>query len=262
MFKWYKRWSSRIKSQMQDISQIKNDLCLMRLDSKKEFCFPMFGEDVYMYLPYASFDCIQSHILSKGDFFEGDLLRHVRKNYFQNGLGRGGATYKVLDIGANIGNHAVFFAKFCNSNVTSFEPQPAIFSILKKNIELNSAPVNPINLGLGNSESFGVLNDYDSNNTGATKLCTTNCQTNIKIVALDSLEIDNVDFIKIDVESFENQVLKGGSETITNSHPIIWIEIFNENFNEVNSHLKHLGYELKEKLADCDYIFTPVKNSR
>lgn len=44
----------------------------------------------------------------------------------------------VVDIGANIGNHTVFFANVCKAKkVYSFEPQEKVFEILKKNVEIN-----------------------------------------------------------------------------------------------------------------------------
>lgn len=106
MFKWIKRRRDRIKAFRKDVVENLRVLRILgEVDADHTFRFPMLGKEVCMYLPYAGFDLIQRAIVLKADFFEGDLLRHVRKTYFS------GAPCHVLDIGGNIGNHAVFFFK-------------------------------------------------------------------------------------------------------------------------------------------------------
>lgn len=164
----------------------------------------------------------------------------------------------MLDIGGNIGNHAVFFALFCNAEVTTFEPQSAIYKILQKNIELNAPEIVAHNVVLGESDIMATIKEYDESNTGATQISEESCG-DIKVCPLDEIGFKDVDFIKIDVEGFEAKVLKGGRETIIRSRPILWLEIFPENKNEVSSILTELGYSLKEQIAQLDYIFVPMK---
>lgn len=257
MFGWYRRWSSRTKEQMKHIRELRdlvskiNDL--RSLDENNIFRFPMLGEEVQLYLPYARFDYIQKHILADADFFEGDLLRHVRQTYFS------GARCKVLDVGGNIGNHAVFFSKFCNAEVVSFEPQPAIFEILKKNIEMNAPDVVAYNLALGKTEGGATFKDYDSLNTGGTRISVTTSGP-IKVCPLDSFDFKDVHFMKIDVEGFEGEVFKGAKRTILESKPIIWVEIFKENYSDIFEILNEFNYELREQLAASDYVFAPKDN--
>lgn len=46
----------------------------------------------------------------------------------------------------------------------------------------------------------------------------------IKVITLDSLNLQNISMIKIDVENHENEVLEGAKQTILNNKPIIFIE--------------------------------------
>lgn len=257
MFAWCQRWRNRTKSLMKDVREIRNDVqkivCLQGLDENKIFRFPMLGEEVQLYLPYAGFDLIQKNILTTADFSEGELLRYVRRMYFT------GDRCKVLDIGGNLGNHAVFFAKFCNAAVTTFEPQSVIYKILRKNIELNAPDIVAYNMALGECEGVASIKEYDTSNTGGTRIEEAS-YGDIKMNSLDSFGYSGIDFIKIDVEGFESKVLKGGRETIINSKPVLWLEVFPENKKDVWAILTEFGYSFKEQLAEHDYIFLPNRS--
>ncbi len=77
-------------------------------------------------------------------FYECDLLEFLWKNY-------GGQLDVILDVGANIGNHTVFFGKILQADVHSFEPQEAVRGLLRQNIAANDleccCEVHPFALG-------------------------------------------------------------------------------------------------------------------
>lgn len=82
-----------------------------------------------------------------------------------------------------------------------------------------------------------------------------------KSLRLDDLEIDNVDFIKIDVEGFELPVIKGGINTIKKCKPIICLEQNgsekkwrNAKKNEAMEFLKSIGMKVEKQLNDQDYL--------
>src|SRR5687767_12439476 len=88
-------------------------LALLGPDKVHRFVFE--DKEVFFYLPDAAVDRIQHIILSRSTFFEAGLLSKVRSRIPP------GST--ILDVGANIGNHTVFFASFCDAkNVIAFEP--------------------------------------------------------------------------------------------------------------------------------------------
>ncbi len=78
----------------------------------------------------------------------------------------------------------------------------------------------------------------------------------IKIYALDELEIlEKIDFVKIDVEGFEEEVISGGRKKIQKDKPVIFIEIFSSNFKKINGFMEEIGYILKENLGRDNYIY-------
>ena len=66
----------------------------------------------------------------------------------------------------------------------------------------------------------------------------------VNIKTLDSLELIDISFIKIDVQGYEFEVLKGSVDTLKKNNPIICIEEYKENLNESNEidFLKSLNY--------------------
>lgn len=134
------------------------------------------------------------------------------------------ATGLVLDIGANIGTHALVYAKTA-TQVIAFEPQLAIVKLLCANIAMNSTD-NVI-------PHFGALGDYDGvvtvprinpdveNSSG--RCAIGGDGDRVPIARLDSLGL-SPSFIKMDVEGSELAVLKGATETIERCRPVMYIE--------------------------------------
>lgn len=208
-----------------------------------------------MFLP-CEHDYIQTEILINRQFFEITELNKIHK-YVNNGM-------TFLDIGANIGNHSLYFASILKAGeVYSFEPMEFTYSILKKNISLNGLEntVTLFNCGLGSSTTKAriILDGVKSNNLGSTAL-SESVEGTIEIRRLDYFEFpEKIDFIKIDVERMESQVLTGARETILRDKPILWIEIFEDKYKEVSKILEDFGYEQTEILSADNYIFQIVE---
>lgn len=64
------------------------------------------------------------------------------------------------------------------------------------------------------------------------------------LVSVDSLELDRVDFIKIDVEGMEVDALKGALNTIEKYKPILTVEFLKSGYEPVAQFLAALGYQL------------------
>jgi FkbM family methyltransferase len=151
-----------------------------------------------------------------------------------------------LDIGANVGMSALsFFTLKSNAKVISFEPNPVNYPYLDKIDEkFDNFHYMPVGLGdksdflnfyfpIYNGKEMTALGscDYEkakswlNNNTvyffDANKLKIEKIR--VEIQTLDSFQLQP-DFIKIDVEGFEYQVLLGAKETIKNFRPILLIE--------------------------------------
>jgi FkbM family methyltransferase len=144
----------------------------------------------------------------------------------------------VLDIGANIGNHSMYFAREFQE-VVAFEPSERNTWIFKANLELNNfANVRLIPKGLSDSAGFVELgndtNKLDTNNgfasnaqLAASKLTSKMIEIGIGDKEIEALELTpNIGMIKIDVEGLEPNVIRGLGKTISAHKPIIFWEAF------------------------------------
>lgn len=164
----------------------------------------------------------------------------------------------VLDIGMNIGMNTIEYATFAEK-VVGFEPVPTTYQIAVDNIALNAQHQDPTkgwfndgngwasllptgqiqteNVALGpvpgtvemhikkNDGHNRVSNDGYSTPTGKTVKANTGYQrVSVPQHTLDSYHFENVDIIKIDVEGYELEVLKGADQTIASNRPIVQVE--------------------------------------
>jgi FkbM family methyltransferase len=179
-------------------------------------------------------------------------------------------TNTAIDVGANQGYFTYSMSKLF-SKVYAFE----INEDLTKNIaSYNPGNIEIINKGLSSKTENTILyipivDDFVL--TGWASLTPNNCpnaqkhlKKQVQICPLDTFNINDVSFVKIDVEGHELEVLKGAIQTITSYRPVILIEIKESNLNAVDEFFKQLNY-LKYKLEDLigipgskeNYIYVP-----
>lgn len=204
---------------------------------------------IKMYLPYTN-DFIQSQIISKHTFFEINLLRFISKFIDPNRT--------LLDIGGNIGNHSIYFSKILGvKTVISFEPQKTMQEIFERNMELNGIQNVILNrFPLSDTSRKLSIKRFDQNNFGGTQF-TPDYSGKYEARSLDSLELKDVQFVKMDVEEHELNVLKGGEKLFTEQKPILWIEIHKDSptRNEVLGILQKYGYVCAYTMGEMDYLF-------
>jgi len=160
----------------------------------------------------------------------------------------------ILDIGSNVGNHAIYLAIHTGAKcIYPIEPNPVAINILKHNIDINniSQKVNLsfLGYGLSNKRSDGLIQIHPKtmNNLGATSI--SQCvdgSGEFKIVRGDDLfkDIDAIDFVKIDVEGMELDVLDGMEGIWTRHRPVLYIEVRNPLLPRFNSWLSKLNYRI------------------
>ena len=140
----------------------------------------------------------------------------------------------IIDIGANIGSVSLPLANmFKNSKIISIEPTIYAYSKLKKNVSLNPSLKSRIKLEnsfisnknksikqVHSSWNFSDNNKKHKVHLGILK------KTSFKIKKLDKIcsKFKKIDFIKIDVDGHELDVLKSGKKTITKHKPVIYFE--------------------------------------
>jgi FkbM family methyltransferase len=144
----------------------------------------------------------------------------------------------VIDAGANIGTHTVALAQLVGKHgcVHAFEPLPFSLGLLEANLAENGLPwvrCHAMCLGAATgSVTFPLVTPNDATNLGAMgfyiKELWPNCPTLERpIISIDSLELRRLDFIKIDVEGHELEVLDGAMATIAAKRPAIFVETVN-----------------------------------
>lgn len=233
---------------------------------QEEKIFHMKSHDVQFWLPFYDEDFIQKSIFWKDAYYEENLLVYVTK-FFKDGIIgeriRGGT---VLDIGANIGNHSLYYAiECCAGKVIAFEPVDETFINLKKNVELNGLndTIEIYNLGVGKRRSKARLKDpIWRPNIGAATLEEVQ-NGNIDIISIDDMNFKNVELMKVDVEGMECEVIEGALETINREHPFIVLESLhdnsiqdrrNDNIFEIIKMLSQYGY-FWQQISPVDYLF-------
>jgi len=200
-------------------------------------------------------DCIRT-----GKFYEEDTLLKFKPLIPDEGI--------FLDIGANIGNHSVMFSQyFPNRNIISFEANPFNYSMLASNV-MRIPNITPICCALGESTDLvefihfspspgcSRLKQYYGDTPGDNIMCGTNIDScpvvNVIMQPLDIFNLEDIKFIKIDVESHELFVFKGGFNTIKKYKPTIWIEDFKYESDREHSGTQFLINELQYYIAAED----------
>lgn len=175
----------------------------------------------------------------------------------------------MLDVGANIGNHSVYLSQSF-SQVVCFEPNPTALDYLKKHRDLNTCSNMTIcEVGLGKENAKLPFIQDPGDNLGKSHFLqeadTSETPTNILEIRIgdqliEEMGVKNIDFIKIDVEGFEPDVLTGLQETIRQHQPIVTFEFHGrdqgpEVFSEITSLLP--GYRFFDPVywLDENYSF-------
>lgn len=193
-----------------------------------------------------SYDLI-GHRINLDGVYEGeylgllfDWLAPAQKGLLANGC--------AVDIGANVGNHTIFFAPFFR-RVFSFEPNPKTFRLLQLNADLVDN-VTCFNAGISDSDREGLL-DLRYHNTGVSRISETSTAdtVSIELKRLDSFvgDVEDIRLVKIDVEGHEAQVLRGSEATLRKHRPLVIFEQHKKDFANGTSEsidiLKSYGYQ-------------------
>lgn len=162
----------------------------------------------------------------------------------------------VFDIGANMGDTALNFSKIIGpkGNVIAFEPDDRNYKRALRNFSLNLASnITLLNIGLGEENKTEKLYRVNLGNQGMNRILKDEHNydfTEITIRKLDSFITEHsttkVDLVKIDVEGFEMNVLKGSVEMLKKFNPILFIEINDNNLKEHSSSASELFKFLNE----------------
>lgn len=174
----------------------------------------------------------------KGQFYEEPELAVIKAHFPQGGT--------FVDIGANIGNHSLFVAAFCQpGRIIPFEPNPLAYKLLVANVALNGFhdlfDLRHVGLGLSDTKATGFAMSEQRKNLGGARMQAG--EGDIQTVTGDeALEGVTPDFLKIDVEGMEMMALRGLTETIKRASPTILIEVDQQNYDAFDDWVASAGY--------------------
>ena len=209
---------------------------------------------------------MQFLVRNKDDYIQAHHLRG--KLYAEDELRRIGAAYRggtFLDIGANVGNHAIAAARLMNApKVIAFEPNPEAFRILRCNIALNdlAGVIQHVPFGLSDHDGHARAQSPEhGRNLGGTRLV--EGEGDIELRQGDAFcAHEDVGFIKIDVEGAEMAVLGGLKETIARHRPPMLVEVDDRNRAAFDRFCEEFAYQVVERFRVYDgnenFIIRPI----
>lgn len=209
---------------------------------------------------------------------EVNEINALRDEFIEKGRGK-----VFIDVGAHIGTYTIVLGKVFD-RVFAFEPEPHIYNILCANIALHNLSYKSVVMKCPVSDCVETLRYVKLDRFGGNNycykdgddmwgdlysFCTEREELTQNAMPLDALQLNNVGLLKIDVEGFELNVLRGATQTLkASNYPPIIIESWNpsnapteelrmkyvnmrkELFDFVNT----LGYKISQ-MGDNDILF-------
>ncbi len=189
------------------------------------------------------FDAVQ-HSHRQGRFYEQEELAIIASGW-RMGRARGA----FVDVGANVGNHALYALLVLGTErVVAFEPQAEALRLLRINALLNGCDealtIHPLGLSdkAGRAEVATV-----HNNLGASRLSASAAGPVALARGDDLLAGQDIALVKIDTEGYELPVLRGLSATIAHSRPPLFVEVELENIAAFEQFCAENGYKVTER---------------
>lgn len=175
-----------------------------------------------------------------GAFYETSDLYLLDDHFPQGGT--------FVDIGANIGNHSLYFALILGAGrVIPFEPNPLCYRLLIQNVLVNRCldrfDLGRLGVGLADVQADGYGMETRAHNLGAAALLPD--QGAIAVHRGDEMLRDaDPDLIKIDVEGMELAVLDGLSALLARRRPKLFVEVGHDNDAGFRDWTAHAGYRV------------------
>lgn len=179
-------------------------------------------------------------------FYELKLLQFIQEHQKKRGL--------FIDVGANIGNHTVFFSKFCADKVISIEPVKENFDLLKLNIEENDLQnITLYNAPISNKRAKYIYKTVKIN----MGLCNMEeSEQGVDALLAEDLTIENLTLIKIDCEAMSMAVFESFKFLILKFIPDLVIEATKEELAYI---LKQIPYKIVGRFNSTPtYYLSPI----
>ncbi|MEY3368237.1 MAG: hypothetical protein RI973_1392 [Bacteroidota bacterium] len=206
------------------------------------------------------------HVKKKGIRYKLNLKEHNGWRVYFNIFDRGTLRlfkliqphYNVVDVGANLGYYTLnMSARLYSGCIFAFEPDRKNYEDLLGNIKLNKfRNITPFQMALGAYSGYCNIRVINDKNLGMNRVGPPqNSELDIEMRTLDSLPLaeQEIHLIKIDVEGYEHEFLKGARQAISKYKPILFVEFCDTNLLIYSSSAKLLYTYIKNDLK-YDYI--------
>jgi len=201
----------------------------------------------------------------RGFYWEDWMFKYMKEYYKPN--------TNMIDIGGNMGTHSLLMSEIVSKDSFVYCFEPFYADIIHLNITKNHLQDKIIlfDCALGNENKIIDATYYNRTSRkpyGSIRLEETNQNRTftkkVAVLKLDSFHFTNISFIKLDVETYELQVLEGAKETISLCKPVIVMEILSSEKermlkSEIMKYILHdLHYQLKPIHEGInDYLLLP-----
>lgn len=214
-------------------------------------------------------DCFVGNEVKKGMIWEKNI-QDVFEEYITKDM-------VVIDGGAHIGIHTIKLSKLADK-VYAFEPLRPSYDLLRENIKLNGCTnVRLDHRGLSSNRGTSTWDWISEGNIGSSGLKDNSIgehfnrewhpkeeeQYDVELISIDELNLNKVDFIKLDIEGYERKAIDGCKETIKRCRPILLIESWKDHNGTIDWHftedlyrdlLEVHSYKMKQ-VGIADYLF-------
>jgi hypothetical protein len=176
-----------------------------------------------------------------GHLSEQEELRYVRQFV--------GSCNCVVEVGAAVGNHTVFFAKALRpKHVHVFDANLRAVEQVRRNAALNELDRNGTQVSVRHAAVGGAPGRIHM------------LGQDVEVVRLDDAVPDHVDFIKIDVDGMELEVLEGCHQLIARDRPKVMIEVQRGMRERFEAFLRQHDYTIEHEIgrdADTNFFVRP-----
>lgn len=140
----------------------------------------------------------------------------------------------VIDVGGFIADSALIFQSFTDKNIYSFEATSHNYNLMPQTLQLNNTNrIVPVKKGLGSEKTKMTISVFGSGSSLARDNAIYGCTQSeeIELITLDSYVKEHnlkIGLIKVDIEGFEMEFLKGAKETICSQKPAMILSIYHQ----------------------------------
>jgi len=187
-----------------------------------------------------------------GNFYELAELEFIRQNLKSSNP-------VIVDIGANTGNHLVYFAKIMQAKkVIPIEFHPEIIAGLNRHLSINqvgNVDLSKLGYAIGKNHRKSFIKEHP-----AQDFCLTEIDDvipngkEVTVITLDELISEKVDFIKVDVQGKEIDALIGAKKLISSYQPDMLVEVAKNHIKDFRQFLEEVKYQMIKAFDHGRYV--------